>query len=243
MSLSTLDKDHLLKFSTYIGGNFSIYNVRAKDGNIYPKARTSKSSSLYANLISDFGVIPNKTYILDNAIFLSNLQENYAHHFIRGFFDGDGCICIANNNARFSSVSFRIHNYGFLTDFKKYLIKNLKLSDVKTRVDKRGDKVNYELRWGGSGAVIKFYEYLYRDATICLNRKREKFEIILNRKKDYIDKLSSIYIGVSKNSYMKFISKISIGGKTKHLGIFDSDIDAAKAYDVEAKKIGRKTNF
>jgi len=35
----------------------------------------------------------------------------------------------------------------------------------------------------------------------------------------------------------RWVSHISFGGETKHLGYFDSKIDAAKAYDKEAKEV------
>ena len=48
---------------------------------------------------------------------------------------------------------------------------------------------------------------------------------------------SSRYKGVSWHSKMrKWVSKISIDGKSVHLGYFDNEIAAAKAYDAAAKK-------
>ena len=37
--------------------------------------------------------------------------------------------------------------------------------------------------------------------------------------------------------------KHKLGGKSKHLGIFDDDQEAARAYDAEARKHERKLNF
>ena len=49
-------------------------------------------------------------------------------------------------------------------------------------------------------------------------------------------------MGVTKKGD-KFLAKIRENGKSNYLGSFDSADDAARAFDVEARKIGRRTNF
>jgi len=46
----------------------------------------------------------------------------------------------------------------------------------------------------------------------------------------------SKYKGVSFTSYNKPFSRIKVNGKLIHLGVFDSEINAAKAYNEAAKK-------
>lgn len=52
------------------------------------------------------------------------------------------------------------------------------------------------------------------------------------------ESFSSIYAGVSKNQKSgKWVSAIRIGGKTKYLGLFKNEIDAANAYQTELSKL------
>lgn len=66
-----------------------------------------------------------------------------------------------------------------------------------------------------------------REATTIQNQMNSK------KRKSWCGKLpSSIYKGVSWNKRdKKWCSRITINGKRKHIGYFDSEIDAARAYD------------
>lgn len=71
-----------------------------------------------------------------------------------------------------------------------------------------------------------------------------KSQNAMNRKKKLS---SSVYKGVSwKKSHMKWVAQIHIDGARKHIGIFDSEIDAAHAYDkaaIAAYGMFAKLNF
>ena len=56
---------------------------------------------------------------------------------------------------------------------------------------------------------------------------------------------TSRYRGVSWHKQKsKWVAQIGIDGSTKHLGYFESEEDAARAYDAEATDLGRTTlNF
>ena len=56
--------------------------------------------------------------------------------------------------------------------------------------------------------------------------------------------MESDYIGVSWNkNKKKWVAVIFQMGSQKHLGYFDSDKNAAIAYDVAARKVNKQTNF
>lgn len=55
---------------------------------------------------------------------------------------------------------------------------------------------------------------------------------------------SSPYRGVTWHSpSQRWITRISVDGRKRHLGTFDDEIAAARAYDTFARRIGRPLNF
>ena len=55
---------------------------------------------------------------------------------------------------------------------------------------------------------------------------------------------TSRYRGVSWHKQKSmWVAQIGIDGSTKHLGFFESEQDAARAYDAEARSLGRAVNF
>ena len=61
--------------------------------------------------------------------------------------------------------------------------------------------------------------------------------------KSHKAKRSSNLRGVSWHKNIgKWVAQIKIAGKVKFIGSFDNPQDAADAFDVEARKLGRETN-
>jgi intein-encoded DNA endonuclease-like protein len=108
------------------------------------------------------------------------LEEKYYSHFIRGYFDGDGNIYInKNNNSAHFSMSGTIN---FLTEIQNILIKTFGFTKTKFQPVRTNHSKVKVLRYGGNHQVKTFGNWLYKDATIFLKRKQEKFDsIILQR--------------------------------------------------------------
>jgi hypothetical protein len=52
------------------------------------------------------------------------------------------------------------------------------------------------------------------------------------------------FMGVRKKRFNKdYTASICLGKRTMYLGTFKTDLEAARAYDVMAKKHGKRTNF
>ena len=55
---------------------------------------------------------------------------------------------------------------------------------------------------------------------------------------------SSKYRGVTwSKSHNQWHAQISVAGKLEHLGFFDDEAEAARAFDTRAAELGRPTNF
>ena len=121
------------------------------------------------NVLNNYGCTPNKSLTLkfpDESIFT---DKSLIRHFIRGYFDGDGCISYANKNHDIPSLSV-IGTLDFLNSMsskllnKKYkLINNSKINSI-TKV----------LLLSPSTSLIFMY-ILYYGSNIYLKRKYDRY--------------------------------------------------------------------
>lgn len=100
----------------------------------------------------------------------TNVPDELFHHFIRGIFDGDGGIySFKNNKWEFSICG----NSMICEDIKDYFLRN----GVKCKTKKHTLLVNsYYVKSTGRLNCIDLYNLIYRDSTIHLVRKYNKFQ-------------------------------------------------------------------
>lgn len=116
------------------------------------------------------GCIPAKSLILKRP----NLDKEFIPHFIRGYFDGDGTVSF-NESTHYSHA-------GVLgtQDVLEYIKENSGISqDINIRLNKKGGNV-MSLQITGFSNLVIFYNYIYNDCTICLDRKKDKFDKVKN---------------------------------------------------------------
>ena len=160
LSLSLKDKSHLDKFNVFM--RYKGNNVKY---NSYRCRWVINNKHLWETLNS-LGCVPNKSLILQ---FPKYLERQLIPHFIRGYFDGDGSlgIYITKYNPRIYCQCVGTND--FLTNILTYCEITINLGhDIRC-----SDEVfNFQL------CGEKCYYYLlkiYRDSTIHLNRKYQKF--------------------------------------------------------------------
>lgn len=121
----------------------------------------------------DKGCVKQKTLILEPP---KHIPDNLIRHFLRGFFDGDGALCRSQKkNSTY---------IGFTVDFTtteavaKWILKVIGMGTVS-----KEQRREYTWYWklSGNQQVIKFYHYLYDDATIWMDRKYNKFQELLEK--------------------------------------------------------------
>ncbi len=127
------------------------------------------SKQIFDDLLK-YGITPRKTY--DNTA-PKNIPEQYLSHFIRGLFDGDGCI------TRYSKIPSNIN----VSISSTYTTCNWLLQTIKAVLDVGGgiyqhkhSPVSWEWKLQGRNGVIKFYQYIYHEAERFLERKYNKFK-------------------------------------------------------------------
>ena len=188
ITLCYKDKDILDKISNIIYGKIILgYRKERKNSKkayiSNPQYRLQIISNVMKNDLISHGCVENKTF----KIRLPELKNiNLYKSFIRGYFDGDGCLCIPKNkcNITFSLTS----NVNFCDDIKNYVNENL---DVHMKSGIRYNNIGYN-RLTGSKQVIKFMNWLYEDADIFLKRKFDIFNNYLSIKEQRKRKLLKI---------------------------------------------------
>ena len=166
IGLAVIDKEHLEKFKKFIKSEHKIGLHQGKLGDSY---RISiRSDKMKSDLIK-LGCTPKKslTLIFPNE---NQVPKNLIKHFIRGYFDGDGCISIGK-----SEYVDLISTIEFLECIKDILLKiNIK-STIIPLATKNRDSNNYRLVLTNKQGRKDFLNYIYDNANIYLDRKYEKF--------------------------------------------------------------------
>ncbi len=170
LTLKRDDEYHLYNFARDIKGlNIPIeQRVIKLNGNEYLASRIALNSITMANNLIQLGCIPNKSLKLE---FPQNIKKEYLNHFIRGYIDGDGCIAfyVYKDNSYFNVTL--LGTVEFLDGVKNILNE----FDIKTS-NICAEKSNaFRLGIYGQDNLGKLFNFLYKDANIFLERKREKF--------------------------------------------------------------------
>lgn len=152
-------------------------NIRLINRNHIPNNKNQVLFNIYSKELSDdltsIGVPPNKSLVLK----YPNIDTALDSHFIRGYFDGDGCITHVKEEKylRFGLTGTK----ELINSIQNKLIENCELN--KTVLNKRKNNI-VDLSYGGNKQIKRIYNYLYKDCSnfyIC--RKKEKFESILTK--------------------------------------------------------------
>jgi hypothetical protein len=143
-----------------------IYHPPAIKSRNWKKRAVARINNTYlCKSLVDLGCGPRKSQL---GMKFPNIPENLIHHFIRGFFDGDGCVTI---NKRIYRGSTKTTEYfKFLDDVTKYLpiTKVYKRSKLRTQIVHTYWIERVE-------DIANLHKYLYKDATVFFQRKYDKF--------------------------------------------------------------------
>lgn len=190
LELAIKDLNHLNKISELFEftGNLK---YRKRLPNDLVKTENESYSLLFNSkkIFSDlerFNVVERKTYIYYMPQWLKN--HSLVHHFMRGYIDGDGCYYIGHNKGQEFHVAFTLKGtVQLLKDFYEIFTRNGVIGYEAKRneiVAKAGKKylAFSELKYGGNGVMNKMYNFLYKDAVIYLERKKE----VIRLAKDWV---------------------------------------------------------
>lgn len=178
LRLQVEDKEILEKYRKFLETDVPIYSfTRLTRINKLKKeyCEVNICSVYFSTQLAKLGCIQGKTYTLE----FPNIKESLYNHFIRGFFDGDGCLSIKDRKDR--RIKGACMNYTFNISGKESVL--LKIQDILvnllhiTKTPLKIQKNNFAkiLQYGGRKVVTKIMNYLYDNATIYLKRKHDLY--------------------------------------------------------------------
>ena len=178
ITLADQDEAHLQKFLNSLNAT----NIIRYDNSGVKKgwSRCAKIELTSQKTVDDLvrhGCLKRKTLILQPP---TTVPEELLHHFIRGFFDGDGSIIKTGGEyyEKYHKYNFSI-SFSCVESIAYWLQDYFKIGSVVK--DKRKEN-SFAYSIGGINAVENFYHMLYDDATVYLDRKYERFQEFLSQK-------------------------------------------------------------
>ena len=178
IKLNIKDLDHLVKFKKAIKSDHKIIKetINSPYG-VVNACAISIRNKVFVDCLQDKGVFYNKSKILQPPP-LNKIPNELLSHFIRGYYDGDGSVyqCKAKKDSwkPYGNISF-LGTKNFLT----WILDNLKNVCLTTaNIYKYKDKDVWEIKIGGNNNFLNLYNYLYKNATVYLDRKKEKADSI-----------------------------------------------------------------
>lgn len=183
IGLKAEDRDHIAKMRDFIAPDVPIESYEAletKSKKYHRASRVTFSSKKLVEALIDKGCVPNKGQTL--RIPFEHLSQDLIHHFIRGFFDGDGCCSLIENGGRLA-VSFLSASKQIISEIRQILINQLEVNPNKLACYKRKPTSQplYSFSNSAKADIKKIYNYLYNNATIYLERKKNTFDKVLNK--------------------------------------------------------------
>jgi hypothetical protein len=167
------------------------YPPAAQKANEKPQAAISINSDILCESLINVGCFIRKSSV---GMIFPNLKEELVPHFIRGFFDGDGSIVVNEVKNRY----IRVKDYLLKKEFKPKLRKRIfftstdktflqtilnKLPNILGKPQWRS-VIKKNTTWTLSLEVQKdvstIYNYLYKDASVFLKRKKDKFTMSIS---------------------------------------------------------------
>lgn len=127
------------------------------------------------------GCMQAKTHKLE---FPEWLRDGLIRHFIRGYFDGDGCITHGILGNIISPCINICGRKGFLDFIQMAFISNIdfKYKELKPRMRHGNIHDISELVYGGRLQIGRLYDYFYFDADLYLNRKKHKMRTLIDNR-------------------------------------------------------------
>ena len=178
--MNSKDKEFLEKIRNTLSSDYPIKDYKIKEK--YEVSRFSFRSEKIKEEFKKYNITENKTYTYS---FPTNLDKRYVIDFIRGYWDGDGTVCLSGNYPRTSLCGHQLEVLEYILDFL-YNELNADKHPIHTKNNDRNysqlqissDKIANDLKYSMKSSeklYNAFYSNLSNDS-LFLARKYNKFK-------------------------------------------------------------------
>ncbi|WP_242213367.1 LAGLIDADG family homing endonuclease [Bacillus cereus group sp. BfR-BA-01383] len=157
VSISQKESDILEEIKKELNTNQPLY--QNKKTGVYMLNINSKT--IKDDLMNIHGIMPCKSFNIEFPF----VPEEYLHHFVRGYFDGDGYV-----NYETYTVSFVGGSYNFMNTLNK-LLQNHNFPSNLLNQNK-----HYRVILSGRKSIQLFSKWIYKENDLYLHRKHEIFQ-------------------------------------------------------------------
>lgn len=165
LGLQEQDYEHLVKYAAFIG--------YSKQPSYRPKTKSYRivtGSRLMAEQLMSKGCVPRKSLILTFPSY-DVVPKELMRHFIRGYFDGDGCITLRHN----VNSTVPIPSLLGTKEFLQGLLNEIGFADTQIIKKEEWTASNtYNLVFRKEQGY-RFLDYMYKDAAVFLQRKYNRY--------------------------------------------------------------------
>ena len=169
ISLEMIDKEHIEKFRDAL--NAVDHKISTKKHEGFENAKLSYSIHIYdkkmAKDLINLGCVPRKSLSLSS---IPNIPQEFIYDFIRGFVDGDGCICYDKAH---DSYVFKLTGAAPL--FLKDIMRVLEIDKLSLN---KCTKTSYQATSGNRDDIYRILTQIYKYSTEAtrLDRKYKKYQ-------------------------------------------------------------------
>jgi hypothetical protein len=163
------DLCHLEKFKNFVG---STHKISTNTDKYYRCEISFKNPTIINDLKNIYNITERKSLTYE----LPDIPENYFSHYLRGYFDGDGCICesFSNKNSKTATL------YTTITGSNNFIADLYKAIKLDGTIQKKQHVSVIKYNTNSSKILL---DYMYSDASIYLDRKYSLYLNISKKRK------------------------------------------------------------
>jgi len=167
VDITNTDKQIMQEMHTILTPNKKLYSYQPKKGKKYYSIKTRDPDITHS--LESLGLIPNKSL---KAIWPKIKFDQYLWSFIRGVFDGDGCVF---NNKVSGHSYLHISITGKKNPFIEQLFQTFETHSLTPRWYEDPRNTSWQIKIYKKKSIKKFATNIYKQETICMHRKKQIF--------------------------------------------------------------------